>query len=573
MKKIIELLVFGALLCIFPTITQARSNVDYWYIKNFDSNIIINKDSSLYIDEKITADCGSCIGKHGIFRILPTVYSPESGKKVNLHLKLQSITDFNGKPYKYSAINDRINDTLTLKIGDPNATVLGVNEYEIKYSVANGIRTSNADFDEFYWNLNGNFWDIETDQFTANISFPTGVNQEKVKTSLYSGAFGSQSSTGSELIWLNAQTLQIKSTKTLAVSEGITLSASFPKGVISAYQPTFLETYGFYFYFLITIFVFIFSFLVWTKYGRDPKINPTIAPEFDIPDKLSPMSLGMVYSDGISKSHYITASIINLAVKGLLKIEEIKSDSIFSKKDYKLTLIKESAKNLDADEKRLLDDIFGSNKEILISDLKNSFYLKLPGINSIVKDGLVKKKYLLPYSRLGQIIFLIFGVLFFICIFMSFVISSYLALNMFISSVILIIFSFLMPKRPEDGARFYFRVLGFKLYLNTAEKYRQRFNEKENIFERFLPYAIMFSMTELWIKKMRKIYGEEYFATYHPIWYVGSISSFSENTFNSIVSNMSSNMSSTITSSPSSSGAGGGGFSGGGGGGGGGGGW
>lgn len=49
----------------------AQQNIAHWYIQNFESKIIVNKDSSLNITERITADCGKAMGKHGIFRVLP----------------------------------------------------------------------------------------------------------------------------------------------------------------------------------------------------------------------------------------------------------------------------------------------------------------------------------------------------------------------------------------------------------------------------------------------------------------------------------------------------------------------
>lgn len=572
MKRLFLALAF-LILFILPSNVFARENVNYWYIKDFTSDIKINSDSSLLIDEKIVADCGFCFDKHGIYRILPTYYTPEKGKRVNLHLKLISITDFNSKAYKYETINDLVDKTVTWKIGDPNTEVQGENNYEIKYSVANGIRSENADFDEFYWNLNGNFWDIETDQFTANITFPEKIEKNNTKINLYSGEFGSKDAGGAKSIWIDDNILQVKSLKTLAVGEGITISVTFPKGIISAYQPTFFETYGQYFYFLIPILIFLLCFLLWRKYGNDPSVNPTVAPEFDIPEKLSPMSLGMVYTDGILKNQFISAAIINLAVKKAIKIEEIKTKSIFSSKNFKLIRFKGDVKNLTFDEKQLLENLLGGKDEVLLSSLQNKFYVHIPALSSAVKNDLVEKKYLMPYSRLGQILFIVAAVIFLILTFLAFVLSGYLAINLFLSSIIFAVFSFIMPKRPEEGAKFYFKVLGFKLFLNTAEKYRQRFLEKENLFENFLPYAMMFGMTKLWIEKMKKIYGEEYFAHYHPIWYIGSLSTFNENTFNSVISGVSSNMSSTISSRPSSSGSGGGGFSGGGGGGGGGGGW
>jgi len=572
MKKLFFLLASLALL-IFPINALARDNVDSWYIKNFESNITVNKDSTLIIDEKITADCGDCYNKHGIFRVLPIVYSPSTGKKVNLHISLISITDFNGKAHPYQVINDRANDTITWKIGDANKTVQGINEYEIKYKVLNGTRTDDPKLDEFYWNLNGNFWDIQTDKFTATISFPDGINQSNSQVNLYSGSFGQKDAGLASYSWVTDTKLQVEALKTLDINEGITVSVAFPKGIVTGYQTTFFEKYGAYFSFLIPLLILYFCYLLWKKFGKDPSINPTVAPEFGIPDKLSPMSLGMVMTDGILKSQFISATMINLAVKKALKIEEIKGQGIFRSKDYKLTKLTDSTKGLTDDEGALLGDLFGGQKEIMLSSLKNNFYKHISPLSSFVKDDLVKRRLLLPHSRLAQYLFIFVAIVLIVFGIASAVISGLLSLNLILSAVIVFIFSFFMTKRTTEGAEFNKKILGFKLYMETAEKYRQKFNEKENIFERFLPYAMMFGTTTLWINKMKQIYGEEYFSHYYPYWFVGSMANFNADSFNDVVSNMSSTMASTITSAPSSSGSGGGGFSGGGGGGGGGGGW
>jgi len=158
--------------------------------------------------------------------------------------------------------------------------------------------------------------------------------------------------------------------------------------------------------------------------------------------------------------------------------------------------------------------------------------------------------------------------------FASIAISTHLFVAVLLSAIIVLIFAPLMQKRTEEGHVLFRRIKGFKLYLDKAEKYRQRFLEKENLFEKFLPYAIVFGITREWIKKMKDIYGEKYFATYHPVWFYGAgIASFNADSFSEAMNSVSTNMASTMSSSPSSSGTGGGGFSGGGGGGGGGGGW
>lgn len=128
-----------------------------------------------------------------------------------------------------------------------------------------------------------------------------------------------------------------------------------------------------------------------------------------------------------------------------------------------------------------------------------------------------------------------------------------------------------MPKRTPEGVELFFRISGFKLYMKKAEKYRQQFYEKENIFDKFLPYAIAFGIASLWIKKMEQIYGKEYFATYHPIWFTGNnVQNFSTKSF---ISQLNSITSSISANTGGASGAGGMGGAGGGGGGGGGGGW
>ena len=572
MKKIIASLALGFFACcvLMPTVILARENITDWYIKDFNSEIRLNSDSSLDVTEKISADCGNLPDKHGIFRVLPEFYYGKDNQKISAPIKLLSIKDEGGKSLQYSTIKDRVNDTVTWKIGDPNTTVTGVNNYEIKYQVKNVIRQGEKD--ELYWNLNGNFWDIQTDQFHADLILPSQITQENSEVNIYSGSYGEKNAELAKYSW-NGNTIEVDSTETLATKEGITLSVIFPDGITAPYIPTFWERYGPYFFYLIPIFIFYFCLKIWRKYGRDPKDNPTIVPEFGIPDDLSPMEMGMVYSDGTLKNNFISASIINLAVNGYLKIEEIPKKGILGSKDYKLILL-ESKKSISYAEKNLIEKIFGAKKEKLISEMKNHFYTEIPKLSSAIMDKLSKKKLLYKNSKTNQAVFAVLGSISIFGSFFLFAYDTHLGVSVLLSGLIIIVFSFVMSRRTEAGLKLFRRVQGFKLYMETAEKYRQQFNEKENIFEKFLPYAIMFGMTKQWINKMKDIYGEKYFANYHPVWFYGyAFANFDVNSLNSAISDMSSNMASTISSNPSSSGAGGGGFSGGGGGGGGGGGW
>lgn len=557
------------LFCVPNCFAQTQSD---WVIRDFESTITVNKDSSLLIEERITADADSLPDKHGIFRVLPTQANTEN-ETIKNPVILKSITDFAGKPLKFSTINNNADHTITWKIGDADVAVSGLNYYKITYLVKNAVRFGNPDFDELYWNLSGNFWKIPIDKISTKIIFPAEVSQNSAQVDYYTGQAGSLGKDAAVYNWLGAQTLEFDSTRQLAPGEGITASVAVPKNIFVPYSPSFIDLYGNYLWFLVPLLAFVIFFIVWFKYGKDPRVDKTVIPEFEIPENLTPMEMGMLSSDGGFKNQFISATIVNLAVKKYLTIEEIKKSWLMGGKDYKLTQIGgDQAVPLAGAEKLLVDNLFNQGNPVLLSSLKKKFYKAIPGIKKASISGLAEKNLLVAQSFTLQKIFVSgLATALFVALYFAVNISSIeIYASLAITVGIVLLFGILMPKRTPQGAELNWRIKGFKLYMETAEKYRSQFNEKENIFEKFLPYAIMFGIAKLWAQKMELIYGKEYFATYHPIWYVGSIGNFDANSF---ASNLNSLSSSIASSAGTSSGAGGGGFSGGGGGGGGGGGW
>ncbi len=374
--------------------------------------------------------------------------------------------------------------------------------------------------------------------------------------------------------WEDKNTVSIKSLGALKEGEGVTLSALYPKNYFTLYKdPWYIEYQWLLIIFLPLLFFYI-SYNLWKKYGKDPKISPTIAPEFEIPEDLAPIEMGIVYSDGILSNQYLSAGIISLAVKGIITIKQNENGKIFKTKDYEFTRTDKSDTALPLSEKKLLEKLFGNKNTVNTTDLKNKFYEKIPDITNSVTKELAKEDLIVESSRSWQYGFIVFTIILIVAGVASMSFSYGLGTGLLISALIFLIFTPLMTRRTEKGAKLFKRIQGLKLYMTKAEKYRQQFNEKENIFEKFLPYAIMFGITQLWMKKMEILYSKEFAQNYHPIWYYGlGSSNFDFNSFSSDMTSLSSTIGSTLSSSPSSSGAGGGGFSGGGGGGGGGGGW
>jgi uncharacterized membrane protein len=264
-----------------------------------------------------------------------------------------------------------------------------------------------------------------------------------------------------------------------------------------------------------------------------------------------------------------------LAVNGYIKIKKIAKKNIWGKEDYKLILLNKSLAKLAPSEQEILKGLFGpslENDAVLLSVLEDQF---ITTVNASTYEAKKKLKEAGLIDEVGKTLMIVMIILSFILFSGSIIlliISGWLAFGFALSAIIMFFFAIVMPRHTLRGLELAWRIKGFKLYMTKVEKYRQQFNEKENIMEKFLPYAILFKITDQWIKNMQNIYGASSMAHYTPIWfYGGNFNNFDAKQFNSMISNFSTSMNATMVAS--SSGAGGGGFSGGGGGGGGGGGW
>lgn len=355
--------------------------------------------------------------------------------------------------------------------------------------------------------------------------------------------------------------------------EGVTVSVTFPKNIFVQYVPSFMEKYGEFFYGLIPIVVFLICFLLWLKYGNDPEVDKAIIPEYDAPGGLSPVELGMLMKNGVFNNNLITAEIIYFATRGIINIKETsKKILFFNTKDYELERKgnAEAEGKLNAAQKMILEDIFGGQKNVNLSKLKNSFYKNIKNIKKSAEEILKNKDLIVPTGLHIGNFFRVICFLGLLLTFISFSHSMALRISVLLSSFIMLGFSFIMPKRTLKGANLNWEIKGFKLFMETVDKDRAAFYEKENIFEKFLPYAIVFGITKQWIKRMQEIYGADYYTTHAPLWYVGSMSAFDADMLASAMDSLSSDISANTSAL---SGSGGGGGAGGGGGGGGGGGW
>ncbi|HWF12119.1 MAG TPA: DUF2207 domain-containing protein [Candidatus Acidoferrales bacterium] len=548
-------------------------------IEKFSAEIFVQQDSTLDVTETIEANF---IGAwHGLYRTIPVEYVTPQGFNYSLFVKLEGATDAAGQPLKVES--SRQGHNLKWKIYIDDATDVD-RTIHLHYRMRNGLKFF-EDHDELYWNITGEEWDIPIDDVSAQILLPTGVTG--VRTNEFTGSYGSPSQGAS--ISASDNTIEVSMNRPLAFHEGLTVAVAFDKGFIK--EPGTADLIGQFFEsnwpIFLPILVFFFMFWLWSTRGRDPRVGP-IAVQYAPPDGMTPAEVGTLIDEQTAMRD-ITATIVDLAVRGYLAIEEKEKSGIagmlLHSKDYTFHLKKGLPEwpGLKAHELALLGGIFsnGAQTDVNLSSLQNVFYKSLPGIKNGIFDALMKHGYFQhrpDYVRSGYIVgAAVIGVAIFLT-------GNWLsqktgvALIPFLvagvaSGIIIAGFGWFMPARTSDGAKALAGILGFEDFLTHVESdHMSRVSQTPETFEKFLPFAMALGVEKKWVGAFQNIYSQP------PSWYQGNYSGggFYPIMFVNSLDHMTMSASSVMASAPRSSGGsgfGGGGFSGGGFGGGGGGGF
>jgi len=321
-------------------------------------------------------------------------------------------------------------------------------------------------------------------------------------------------------------------------------------------------------------------FALWWYKGRDPDPGMSVAPMYEPPAGISPAEAGTLLDDTIHPRD-ITSTMVDLAVRGYIKIEETAEKVLlFTHKDYVFHLLKPREQwgtGLAPHERVMLENVFAEGGETRLSSLKNRFYTAVPVIRQDIMAALKRKGiYLLdPESANGYSI----GAA--VLILVPFAILQFTGWANFLNSVGLAIvcvllsaaiwwrFARVMTAKTVAGARTRIAVLGFQEFMNRVDAERLKIMPP-TIFEKFLPYAMALGVEHHWAQAFAGIVKDP------PQWYVGpggSYAAFNPIFFSSSMHSMAGDMHQVFVSAPRASssgsgfgggGGGGGGFSGGG---------
>ncbi len=574
MKRL--LLILGVLASLAPSSVSAKS----WQFDRWNVSIDVQPDSSILVREEQTFRFDGQFS--WVTRDLPS-------SKGILYDNLM-VQDASGRQLKGREVE--IKDNIKSRVLLPLLS-LGKNDnqsgarFKLNFNLQDTTatwtfvyRAWNAlgffdDHDELYWNAVSVDRGVPIQAVTVRLHLPQAVDPAAVRLKLFIGPTGSTSEATTFRI-VDDQTLEFTGS-TIAPRENFTIVAGWPKGIVTptthTKEPTRQSVVAIIGLFLVAshpLFILAFLFRRWLTHGRDPEGRKTIVPQFEPPDHAPPAAVG-VLMDERADARDLTATIVDLAVRGYLKITETR-EGLFKTKKFSFTRLRPSGEEpgLAEFERSALDALFETGDVVTLDDLRNKFYKHLKDIKSSMYQAAVSAGWFPESPERVRRTYIFVGVAFFVSV-VLFGMAVDLGAQYWwvfvppvVDGLLFVLFGFILPRRTVTGVQAREWALGFKQYLHTAERFRIKAMTPET-FERFLPYAMVFRVEKEWAKAFEGVLRQE------PSWYASpGGAQFSAFAFASgLSSSMHSTVAGALASSPSSSSGFGGGFGGGGGGGGG----
>ena len=310
---------------------------------------------------------------NGIYRTI-AVEHRTNGFRYKLRLSVNAATDADGSPLRYESKRD--GDYLNTRIWVPGAADT-VRTVRLSYGVTNGLRFFEADegadgiveaYDELYWNVTGTEWPVPIETASATVRLPPAVGG--VRAHAFTGGYGA---TGRDAtVDVTGTRIDVRTDRPLGFREGLTIGVGWDAGVVR--RPTAIDRAGMYLFdnwpLFLPFFVLAFMYRRWNERGRDPEIG-SIEPRYEPPGDLTPAEVGVII-DNRADLRDITATLIDLAVRGHLTIEEREEkDYLFKRRD-------DPEDRLAPHESALLRAVFGGRRIRRLSDLKDRFFKDLP---------------------------------------------------------------------------------------------------------------------------------------------------------------------------------------------------
>jgi len=558
-----RLLAVGALLLAVAADAGAQGR--RLTITNFDAAIAVNANGDLGIDERITVRFDG--SWNGIYRWIPVKYRLDYGGTHRIYLDVLAVEDSRGNPLRHEI--EREGALVKIKTWVPAAadtqrTVV------YRYRVENAIRYFDGDsdmqwaHDELYWNVTGDEWEMPILRAQARIQLPEEATG--IRAVAYTGPRGSRGDAYEQRVI--GSTVFTETTRRLNLREGLTVVVGWDPGAVA--RPSAGERLAWtvrkYALTPLPFLAFAVMFGLWWKKGRDPKMGCSIMPRYEPPEGMRPAEVGTLMDFNVD-ARDLSATLIDLAVRGYLRIEEVPSRSRKRPKDHIIHILERAGdeSELKDFEREMLDGLreLAEREDgalsVRVSELKREFYRHVSTIRGGIYGHLTRspKLFTARPERVQGVwagVAVVAGALAVAVAAAASRLDIGLAVANWASAigvpVIVLGFGLVMPARTLRGVQLLNHVLGLREYIDRVDRDRLKYATLEH-YEKLLPFAAAMGLEEKWTEAFESIITEP------PRWYVSAYPGhFHAHAFSRSLSGMTAAAGTAITTAPRSASSG-----------------
>jgi Predicted membrane protein (DUF2207) len=233
------------------------------------------------------------------------------------------------------------------------------------------------------------------------------------------------------------------------------------------------------------------------------RMRDTSVPEFEPPEDLRPAEADVLLH-AKPRRRDVIATVVDLALRGFIRIEE--RGEGHEPPTWVVERTDAPTGDLREYERKTLAGLFAHGRVVPLAALAPSFFVVEDLVEEELEGLVVREGWFADapgrlrsrWATAGWVTALV-GIA------VTFVLGNAFSLGLAgaaVSAIGVLVYAAApwRPARTAKGEALTLRAAGFEHFLRTAEEERQRFAERERLFEDYLPYAIAFGFVDQWVR-------------------------------------------------------------------------
>lgn len=536
----------GALLGLPVSAQTSQDSYD-----RFDVAYTVRPDGVLEVRETVVLRFGAASGRHGYERFLVTREAWDEQQDASYEVSDVDVTS----PDRGVPTDTRLTESvdgrttvLRIRIGDPNVTIRAATAtYVISYEVRGALRTF-ADYDEFYWDVTGSTMG-PIDSATVTVAVPGGVMDGREGLNCFAGP--PRTSVACDTIALDGDAARFVA-RHVGSGELVTVGVKIRPGVVADPGPLLSERADATERRLTQVAqgaglvgaaaVPVAGWLYYRRRGRDeryaglpPGTFPARGqqapvtrhdPDLEIPVSFAPPDLPLMHAgyllEGRSEVRHLTATLVSLAVHHAVRLEA---------EGRPTATLLDPRRAPDRPSATLLAGLFGGRSTVALDEPGELHQvretLETDAAAAAARGGWFRR--LSAGRRSGSVLglvwlFVMAGFFFDVGSLTGPLLWAVIPVTVSLVVTLLVVRARMARgQRTAAGRAWTDQIEGFRTYIATAEAEQLRFEEGEDIFSKYLPWAILFGLAERWVEVCQRAISLGLIAEPDYGWYGGTM--------------------------------------------------